>query len=197
MSVSWGLEDIYDVRNSSDPFYDRFALEFGDIQERLAASAARFWEERPSRRDSIFQSEPTIAVKAEDNPRSVPPAAPPAAPATDPDSDPQDLKQNKLTQATRKVMRAIQDGRDITIPDVRAIGDLDNKRVYDVMNALLHAGLIVRDPGTKVYRYRGVVGPSLIEFSEFGEKLAALRKERDEKVARVQELRATLASRRQ
>jgi hypothetical protein len=110
------------------------------------------------------------------------------------DTDSNDSKRNKLTEATVRIMRAFQTKPTWKVEELMAIAQLDNKRVYDVVNGLIWAGVITRNPCDKVYQYQGVVGSRPVELGTLGGTLESLRKERDEKAAKVQELRDMLVS---
>jgi hypothetical protein len=89
-------------------------------------------------------------------------------------------------------MSGLQESGSLNVSDMRSIGQLDSKRVYDVINGLLWAGLISRDAATKEYQYRGVRGGTPIDLRNIAPNIEMLQRQRDEKAEMVRQLRARL-----
>jgi hypothetical protein len=96
--------------------------------------------------------------------------------------------ENKMAQAAAVLLRVIQEEDELTIKLMQERAGVDSKRIYDFVNGFLWAGILSRDPGSRVYSYKGERGPHPIDLVNLGRKLKELRELKKQKEAEVANL---------
>jgi sugar-specific transcriptional regulator TrmB len=82
---------------------------------------------------------------------------------------------------TGTVLRAFQVKGRMSAQEIISNKLGDNKRTYDVLNGLAYAGAIQRMPSEKAYKYCGCSGDEVIDFDDLSDRLAEMRRQREEK----------------
>jgi hypothetical protein len=100
---------------------------------------------------------------------------------------------NKLTVSTGRILKALQVMGVMTIAQMMEIGQCDNKRVYDIVNGLKWASVIIKDPNGKGYRYCGEQTDEPLELDHLSELSVSLQAEKQRLAVQIMELRALLA----
>jgi hypothetical protein len=138
---------------------------------------------------SVRPNEASAAVSRIKKAAPFPSRAPPPPQSAPPRSA---SEPNKLTDSTTEVIAGLQTSGRLTVSQIQDVGHLDSKRVYDVINGLVWAGLISHDPRSKSYHYLGVDAPVPIDLKNLAPNMDLLRRQRDQKAALVRELKERL-----
>jgi hypothetical protein len=99
----------------------------------------------------------------------------------------------RVVQGTAALAKVIQEEDLLTIKGMQERTGVDSKRIYDIVNGFQWAGLLIRDPGSGVFRYTGKRGPHPIDLASLSRKLSELRARKQQKQAQVEKLRDELS----